>query len=169
MPKAKKRKAPITNNVIVDPSSSKPQTSRTLIRRFHVLLKKKAQLEHQLSNGDASKRPTHGSLTEVKLAVTEVENEIEELGGLEAYQRMSSIGQGNDRGGGSEKYLILWLKEMKVHETCQRVKQRHLWVFRVSRAIFYTELSSIDYLRLVHSSPTIIVLVLRGSMPLLWI
>ncbi|KAF7440955.1 hypothetical protein PC9H_001304 [Pleurotus ostreatus] len=109
MPKAKKRKAPITNNVIVDPSSSKPQASRTLIRRFHVLLKKKAQLEHQLSNGD-----------EVKLALTEVENEIEELGGLEAYQRMSSIGQGNDRGGGSEKYLISWLKEMKVHETCQR-------------------------------------------------
>jgi 25S rRNA (adenine2142-N1)-methyltransferase len=41
-----------------------------------------------------------------------VDRDIDELGGLAAYQRMSSIGQGNDRGGGSEKVLILWLREM---------------------------------------------------------
>lgn len=41
-----------------------------------------------------------------------VEQEIEQLGGLEVYQRMSSIGQGADRGGGSEKVLIRWLKEL---------------------------------------------------------
>ncbi|KAF4578614.1 hypothetical protein EYR36_000421 [Pleurotus pulmonarius] len=125
MPKAKKRKAPITNNFIADPSSSKPQASRTLIRRFHVLLKKKTQLEQLLSEGADSKRPNPG-LAEAKLSLNEVEHEIEELGGLEAYQRMSSIGQGNDRGGGSEKYLISWLKEIKVHEICQREKRRHL-------------------------------------------
>ena len=96
-----------------------------MIRRFHVLLKKKTQLEQLLSKGDDSKRPNPG-LPEAKLSLNEVEHEIEELGGLEAYQRMSSIGQGNDRGGGSEKYLISWLKEMKVHELCQREKRRHL-------------------------------------------
>ena len=45
-------------------------------------------------------------------ALGNVDREIEELGGLAAYQRMSSIGQGVDRGGGSEKVLISWLREM---------------------------------------------------------
>ena len=45
-------------------------------------------------------------------ALGEIEREIEELGGLAAYQRMSSIGQGNDRGGGSEKVLMQWLIDM---------------------------------------------------------
>lgn len=35
------------------------------------------------------------------------------MGGLEAYQKMSVIGQGNDRGGGSEKVLIMFLNEME--------------------------------------------------------
>lgn len=34
------------------------------------------------------------------------------MGGLAAYQRMSSIGQGKDRGGGSEGVLLGWLKEL---------------------------------------------------------
>jgi len=37
---------------------------------------------------------------------------VEKLGGLEKYQYMSCIGQGSDRGGGSEKVLIGWLKQM---------------------------------------------------------
>jgi len=45
-------------------------------------------------------------------ALADVDREIEELGGLAAYQRMSGIGQRDDRGGGSEKVLISWLKEM---------------------------------------------------------
>jgi hypothetical protein len=38
------------------------------------------------------------------------------MGGLEVYQRMSTIGQGDDRGGGSHKVLISWLKEMGMCE-----------------------------------------------------
>lgn len=45
-------------------------------------------------------------------ALARVNREIDELGGLETYQRMSSIGQGDDRGGGSEKVLIGWLREL---------------------------------------------------------
>lgn len=41
-----------------------------------------------------------------------MEQEINQLGGLATYQRMSSIGQGTDRGGGSEKVLIKWLVGM---------------------------------------------------------
>lgn len=42
----------------------------------------------------------------------DVEREMESMGGLGVYQRMSSIGQGKDRGGGSERVLIGWLKGM---------------------------------------------------------
>lgn len=64
-----------------------------------MLLKKRAQLQGSLHDSDNE-------------ALVHVEREIEELGGLAAYQRMSSIGQGDDRGGGSEKVLISWLREM---------------------------------------------------------
>lgn len=99
MPKARKRKVPVTGSSSTRTSSSKPQSSRTVIRRFHVLLKEQAKFEAQKDPNDA-------------LALSAIQHEIEELGGLEAYQRMSAIGQGNDRGGGSEKVLISWLKEL---------------------------------------------------------
>ncbi|KAG6878790.1 hypothetical protein C0993_008089 [Termitomyces sp. T159_Od127] len=45
-----------------------------------------------------------------------IEDRISQLGGLETYQRMSAIGQGTDRGGGSEKILIGWLKDFGFHK-----------------------------------------------------
>jgi len=112
MPKARRntRKAPVTQSALsVRPapsgSSSNPAATRTLIRKFHVLIKQKAQLEKSIHDRTAS------APKDARSALAEVEREIEALGGLQAYQRMSSIGQGNDRGGGSEKVLISWLKE----------------------------------------------------------
>ena len=95
MPKARKRKVPVTatSSPSGNASSSKPQASRTVIRQFHVLLKQQAQLE------DVEK-------------LAEIQRQIDELGGIECYQSMSAIGQGKDRGGGSEKVLIGWLKEL---------------------------------------------------------
>ncbi|KAF7311636.1 25S rRNA adenine-N(1) methyltransferase [Mycena kentingensis (nom. inval.)] len=104
-----KRKTPVTaaRPVSSENSSSKPQATRTIIRQFHVLLKEQAALENQ---------PTR---YEKKLA--EVKSRIDALGGLEFYQRMSAIGQGNDRGGGSEKIAISWFKEVfKVPNTSKR-------------------------------------------------
>lgn len=112
MPKIRKRKAPITNVLPTSStSSSKPESSRAVIRRFHVLLKRQAQLQ-KLVVHDLSQR------TEL----AHVEREIEELGGLETYQRMSAIGQGSDRGGGSEKVLIRWLKDKQMHKTENKLK-----------------------------------------------
>lgn len=103
MPPAKKRKNPITSSLAEKAaSSSNPNSSRTLIRRFHVLIKQAAQLRSCIGNAQNS------------ASLSAIENEIEELGGLAAYQRMSSIGQGDDRGGGSEKVLISWMREMKI-------------------------------------------------------
>ncbi|KAG6832723.1 hypothetical protein H0H92_012295 [Tricholoma furcatifolium] len=104
MPKARKRKTPIVFAESSGSSSTTPLSSRTTIRRFHVLLKRLAQLK-------AIKPITPDSAK----ALQDVENEITQLGGLEEYQRMSAIGQGNDRGGGSEKVLIGWLKDAGFH------------------------------------------------------
>ncbi|KAH9004956.1 hypothetical protein EDB86DRAFT_1692976 [Lactarius hatsudake] len=92
MPKATRRKFPVTLAGRHDGSSSTPRASRTVIRKFHTLLK-----QQKSAQGDA---------------LANVNREIEELGGLEAYQRMSCIGQSSDRGVGSEKVLIGWLKQM---------------------------------------------------------
>jgi len=99
MPRTRKKKNPVTNTDKAS-SSSNPHSSRTVIRRFHVLLKKQRQLKH-----------TPASATNAQ-ELGDVEREIEEMGGLAVYQRMSSVGQGNDRGGGSEKVLIQWLINM---------------------------------------------------------
>ncbi|TDL27238.1 hypothetical protein BD410DRAFT_714233 [Rickenella mellea] len=99
MAKARRRKVPVTTDSSGRGSSSKPHSSRTVIRKFHALSKQEAQLKSlPESPGNASR-------------LAEISHEIAELGGLSAYQRMSTIGQGKDRGGGSEKVLISWLKE----------------------------------------------------------
>ncbi|KAH9966484.1 nucleolus protein [Russula dissimulans] len=92
MPKvSRRRKLPVTLDEKRG-SSSTPRASRAVIRRFHTLLK-----QQKSAHGDT---------------LADVNREIEELGGLENYQRMSCIGQSGDRGGGSEKVLIGWLKLM---------------------------------------------------------
>ncbi|KAJ7702387.1 nucleolus protein [Mycena rosella] len=101
MPKARKRKIPITAGAATSTSSSTPKSSRTVIRQYHVLLKQQAQLKAL---------PTRDAQTSQKL--DDIKHEIDQLGGLEFYQRMSVIGQGHDRGGGSEKIAIMWLKEI---------------------------------------------------------
>lgn len=101
MRNTRKKKTPVTTQKHHS-SSSNPNTTRTLIRRFHVLLKKQRQLER---NGRDAK---------------DVKQEIEQLGGLATYQRMSSIGQGKDRGGGSEQVLIRWLIGMGLNKSTLR-------------------------------------------------
>lgn len=122
MPKARKktRKTPVTqaqSSSKPSGTSSNPVATRTLIRRFHVLIKRKAQLTKTLGEGART-----GS-SDRKGALTEVEREIQELGGLDAYQRMSTIGQGKDRGGGSEKILIGWLNDLGIASSSQAAKK----------------------------------------------
>lgn len=105
--KTRQRKPPITSQAKTTkgPSSSaSPHTTASLIRRFHVLLKRRAQLEKRKASSENAN------------LLKEVEDEIQRMGGLEAYQAMSSIGQGEDRGGGSEKVFVAWLKELGVQK-----------------------------------------------------
>jgi 25S rRNA (adenine2142-N1)-methyltransferase len=118
MPKLKtrKRKIPITGLSGTGCASSHPHASRTLIRRFHVLLKQQAQLKASPQNAENT------------IALADVEREIDGHGGLAAYQRMSSIGQGDDRGGGSEKVLVYWLRDMGMSSRKQNDKLKLLEV-----------------------------------------
>lgn len=90
-----KRKLPITTTAPTKPSTSSLNT-RLVIRRFHVLLKTRSQFEHD------PKR------------LVKIDAEIDQLGGLDAYQQMSKLGQSVDRGGGTEKVFISWLKDLDV-------------------------------------------------------
>lgn len=85
--------------------SSTPQSSRTTIRRFHLLLRRRAQLQNaKAQHAETSK------------ALADIEDQIAHMGGLERYQRMSAVGQGKDRGGGSETVLINWLKDLGLND-----------------------------------------------------
>lgn len=107
MARRRKSKTPITLSSATRSSldSARPKTTRSVIRRFHVLLKRRANLQKRAAGG--------GKLDDsAGLQLREVEAEIESLGGLEKYQAMSAIGQGKDRGGGSEGVLIRWLRDL---------------------------------------------------------
>ncbi|KAL1947575.1 hypothetical protein VTO73DRAFT_13299 [Trametes versicolor] len=129
MPKARKnkRKTPVTvagpsdRPSLPSGSSSRPQATRTIIRRFHVLIKRQTQLQNVIQA-----RSRNAATAQTELA--SVEREIEELGGLEAYQRMSSIGQSSDRGGGSESIFIAWLRELDITSTMKEKNARLLEV-----------------------------------------
>ena len=85
-----------------------------------MLIKRQAQLRAAAENGQGSAKGKDRAATVAELG--DIEREIEELGGLPAYQRMSTIGQGKDRGGGSEQVFISWMRELAVHE-CAKEKE----------------------------------------------
>lgn len=113
MPKTKKRKLPISNPLDNYVATSRPQSSRSVIRRFHVLIKKEAQLK-------CNRSPSAAEIEDL----VKIQHEIQELGGLQRYQRMSTVGQSGDRGGGSEKVFIEWMKELKLHVSEMQIKLR---------------------------------------------
>jgi 25S rRNA (adenine2142-N1)-methyltransferase len=104
MPKARQRKPPVTSYDSGERLSNTAQSTRTTIRRFHLLLKRRAQLQNAKAHTDTSK------------ALADIEDQIARMGGLERYQRMSAVGQGKDRGGGSETILINWLKDLGLND-----------------------------------------------------
>jgi 25S rRNA (adenine2142-N1)-methyltransferase len=122
-----KRKVPITASsntrfgVVGDnlPISASSTSTRTVIRRFHVLIKKREQLLREIT-GQNRKRKVLASGVDYlspKEKLSRIERDIGALGGLERYQAMSSIGQSAAKGGGSEKVLISWIREMSPKKT----------------------------------------------------
>lgn len=101
MPRAKKRRQPIVSGANSSPNSSTAaQACRNVIRQYHVLLKRRKQLENDSQ--------LH------KQSLADIEDQIKALGGLERYQQLSALGQREERGGGSQKVLVNWMKELNL-------------------------------------------------------
>ena len=95
MASSKRRKTPVTGtDTRTRPSSTK---TRAVIRKFHLLLKSRRKLEGQPDN---------------ERELEAIDKQISGLGGLDAYQAMSKLGQSAERGGGTETVLIDWLKDI---------------------------------------------------------
>lgn len=95
MVSSKKRRTPVTGTSTKSrPSSTK---TRSVVRKFHVLLKSRRKLEGGAGNARE---------------LDAIDGQINDLGGLDAYQRMSEQGQSAERGGGTETVLIDWLKDI---------------------------------------------------------
>ena len=94
MVSSKRRTTPVTGTGTKSrPSSTK---TRSVIRKFHTLLKSRRKLEGQPGNGRE---------------LNAIDEQMNGLGGLDTYQRMSRQGQSAERGGGAETVLIDWLKD----------------------------------------------------------
>lgn len=83
------------------------KATQSTISSFHTLLKRQAQLKRALSRDGSSAQAAvlHAQLSEIASA-------INDLGGLDSYQKASSLGQSNQRGGDSSVVLVEWLKEL---------------------------------------------------------
>lgn len=107
---SKRRKTPVTGTgTKTRPSSTK---TRSVIRKFHVLLKSRRRLEGRPDN-------------ERELNV--IDEKMSGLGGLDTYQRMSQQGQSAERGGGTETILIDWLKDIMKDDPVEE-GQKLRWV-----------------------------------------
>jgi hypothetical protein len=91
-----------------DPAAVSRKLTQSTISQFHTLLKQKAVVKRQISTKDESDEK--GS-KELLGRLVEIENQLEAIGGLKAYQSASMLGQAEDRGGDSSKILVGWLKE----------------------------------------------------------
>lgn len=86
--------AKIKKRVPITKGTTKTLPGPALIRKFHKL---QAQLQAAKTAQDDK-------------AITSVQAEIDELGGIEQYQKASIKGQDKRRGGDSSKQLVEWLK-----------------------------------------------------------
>jgi len=77
------------------------QFSQALISKFHVLNKEKERLKQQPQT------------TEVIERLNAIDKEMEHMGGLDAYQKASLLGQDKRRGGDSSKWFIKQLLSLK--------------------------------------------------------
>ncbi|KAH3679613.1 hypothetical protein WICMUC_000845 [Wickerhamomyces mucosus] len=133
-----KKTRSITGKTFTKPSI-KPQNTRKIIRRFHLLINKKNLIYQKLSNqlnneindqniesfnktGKESTNPTveellnvsnENSLPSLFKLLRKIDYEIVETGGLQKYQIASLHGQESKRGSDSSKWLFDNLPELK--------------------------------------------------------
>ncbi|KAG0245654.1 putative methyltransferase-domain-containing protein [Mortierella sp. GBAus27b] len=100
------------------PQKKKSLATAQLIRRYHVLNKELSKCLARVDNDKlhgSSSGSVQKSLTPEQRAadlsrIAEIRQEMDDLGGLDMYQKASTLGQSKDRGGDSSKWLILVLE-----------------------------------------------------------
>lgn len=96
--------AKVVNKKVIGKSHKATQST---ISSFHTLLKRQAQVKRALSRDGSS---AQAAMLQAQLS--EIDNAINDLGGLDSYQKASTLGQSNQRGGDSSVVLVEWLKEL---------------------------------------------------------
>jgi 25S rRNA (adenine2142-N1)-methyltransferase len=89
-------------------SSASHKVTQATISTFHTLLKQRKRIERQLASS-----ATHGQHEALERELQDIDRQVNELGGLEAYQQASTLGQSSQRGGDSSHVLIKWLKNLR--------------------------------------------------------
>lgn len=107
--KRTKKKSIVSGSSTAQTSSVSHKVTRSTITAFHVLLRKKANLTTKVQHAATD---SERSLKQKELDV--INNDISELGGLDAYQKASQLGQSKDRGGDSSRILVSWLLDMGI-------------------------------------------------------
>ncbi|WVQ93344.1 hypothetical protein IAU59_000412 [Kwoniella sp. CBS 9459] len=102
------------------PTVSRRVTQST-IARFHTLLKQQSRLRRKLR--DEVGHDSEGK-QRVQAELLAVESEMQELGGLHAYQLASMQGQSRERGGDSSKILMEWLNAIGLKESALQNRSR---------------------------------------------
>ncbi|KAK8843412.1 hypothetical protein IAR55_007069 [Kwoniella newhampshirensis] len=106
--KRRSKKAPLTKSVAGPTKAAvSHKLTQATIASYHTLLKRQAILRRDLAaaKGNSESR-------QIQQSLDRIDHELESLGGLEAYQRASKLGQSRERGGDTSKILIKWLEEM---------------------------------------------------------
>ncbi|BEI91728.1 uncharacterized protein CcaverHIS019_0405480 [Cutaneotrichosporon cavernicola] len=89
-------------------SSASHKVTQSTISTFHTLLKRRKGIERQLKSSASSEQ--HQALEK---ELKNIDRQADEIGGLEAYQQASTLGQSSQRGGDSSHVLIKWLKGVR--------------------------------------------------------
>lgn len=93
-------------------SSASHKITQSTISAFHTLHKQRKRIERQLANSASSAQ--HQTLEK---ELQDIDRQVNEIGGLEAYQQASTLGQSSQRGGDSSHVLIKWLKSLRASST----------------------------------------------------
>lgn len=122
------------------PASLTAKATRTIIRTHHTLQKQHTQA---IKVGDATK-------------AKELERQIEEQGGLKAYQQASLTGQSKIRGGDSSTILMTWLKEENIMKgTDEKLKLLEVGALSTTNACSKSDLFEVTRIDLNSQDPQI--------------
>ncbi|CCG81193.1 Putative uncharacterized protein [Taphrina deformans PYCC 5710] len=131
MPKTKKKKSgqPITKR---ERLPGDIQRGPILIRKFHTL---QTAISRAVTTGDAAEQ-------------AQLEDQLQDLGGLEMYQKASIRGQDKRRGGDSSKTLVEWLKSPDLDFQWPADKARVLEIGSLSTDNYISRFAKLDVSRI---------------------